>query len=77
MFEKQRAYACFGDSLGLPVKLQTIHGEQKEDGGDSHLRVEVTTAGRNNEAVEQLVMRLSIEDEVSSLSWSVVDSTME
>ena len=63
---------------GLPVKLQSIHGEQKnDDGGDSHLRAEVATAGRNNEAVEQLVMRLSIEDEVSSLSWSVVDSTME
>ena len=27
----------------------------------------MTTAGRNNEAIEQVVMRLSIEDDVSTL----------
>jgi putative Mg2+ transporter-C (MgtC) family protein len=62
---------------GLPITLQSLHGEQDDDKDETHLRAELTTAGRNNEAVEQVVMRLSIEDEVSSLSWSVVESTME
>jgi putative Mg2+ transporter-C (MgtC) family protein len=35
------------------------------------------TAGRNNEALEQVVMRLSIEDDVSNLSWTVVQTAME
>jgi putative Mg2+ transporter-C (MgtC) family protein len=35
------------------------------------------TAGRNNEALEQVVVRLSIEDDVSNLSWSIVQSSME
>jgi putative Mg2+ transporter-C (MgtC) family protein len=62
---------------GLPITLQSLHGEQDDDKNETHLRAELTTAGRNNEAVEQVVMRLSIEDEVSSLSWSVVESTMD
>jgi putative Mg2+ transporter-C (MgtC) family protein len=61
----------------LPVRLQSIHGEQDDDSNETHLRAEVTTAGRNNEAVEQVVMRLSIEDEVPSLSWSILESAME
>jgi putative Mg2+ transporter-C (MgtC) family protein len=43
----------------------------------AHIRAEVTTAGRNNEAVEQVVMRLLFEDDVSTLSWSIIESTME
>ena len=61
----------------LPVRLQSIHGEQDDDSDETRLRAEVTTAGRNNEAVEQVVMRLSIEDDVSSLSWSIIESAME
>jgi putative Mg2+ transporter-C (MgtC) family protein len=61
----------------LPVTLQSIHGEQEEVNDQTHIRAEMTTAGRNNEALEQVVMRLSIEDEVSNLSWSVVESSME
>jgi putative Mg2+ transporter-C (MgtC) family protein len=61
----------------LPVTLQSIHGEQDDDEDVTHIRAELTTAGRNNEAVEQIVMRLSIEDDVSTLSWSIVESTME
>jgi len=44
---------------GLPITLQSIHGEQDEDKDEAHLRAELTTVGRNNEAVEQVVMRLS------------------
>jgi len=61
----------------LPVTLHSIQGEHEDDSNEAHLRAELTTPGRNNEAVEQVVMRLSMEDEVSTLSWSVVESTME
>ncbi len=43
----------------------------------SDIRAEVMTPGRNNELIEQIVMRLSIEDAVSALSWSIAQSTLE
>jgi putative Mg2+ transporter-C (MgtC) family protein len=61
----------------LPVTLQSIHGEQDEEHNQDHIRAEMTTAGRNNEAIEQVIMRLSIEDDVSALSWSIVEQQME
>jgi len=61
----------------LPVTLQSIHGEQDSDKDQTSLRAELTTAGRNNEAVEQVVMRLSLEEDVFTLSWSIVESAME
>jgi putative Mg2+ transporter-C (MgtC) family protein len=61
----------------LPVTLQSIHGEQDDDEDQTHIRAELKTPGRNNDAVEQVVMRLSMEDDVSTLSWSIVESTME
>jgi putative Mg2+ transporter-C (MgtC) family protein len=62
---------------GSPLTLQSIRGEQDEDKDETHLRAELTTAGRNNDAVEQVVMRLSMEDDVTGLSWSIAESTME
>jgi putative Mg2+ transporter-C (MgtC) family protein len=61
----------------LPVTLQSIRGEEDEASDETNIRAEMATAGRNNEAIEQLVMRLSIEDDVSTLSWSVVETAME
>jgi len=61
----------------LPVTLQSIHGGQDDTNEQAHIRAEMTTAGRNNEAIEQVVMRLSIEDDVSTLSWSIAESAME
>ena len=61
----------------LPVRLQSIRGEQDDNKDETSLRAELTTAGRNNEAVEQVVMRLSREDDVSTVSWSIVEATME
>ena len=60
----------------LPVTLQSIHGEQDEETDETRIRAEVL-AGRNNEALEQVVMRLSIADDISNLSWSIVESAME
>ena len=61
----------------LPITLQSIHGEQDDTNEQAHIRAEMTTAGRNNEAIEQVVLRLSIEDDVSTLSWSIAESAME
>jgi putative Mg2+ transporter-C (MgtC) family protein len=61
----------------LPVTLQSIHGEQDDANDQVQIRAGMTTAGRNNEAIEQVVMRLSIEDDVSSISWSITESTIE
>jgi hypothetical protein len=36
-----------------------------------------TFAGRNNKALEQVVMRLSIEDDVSNLSWTILETADE
>jgi putative Mg2+ transporter-C (MgtC) family protein len=62
---------------GSAVTLQSLHGEQDDANNETHIRADLITAGRNNEAVEQIVMRLSMEEEVSTLTWSIVESTME
>jgi putative Mg2+ transporter-C (MgtC) family protein len=58
----------------LPVTLHSIHGDQNASNEQTHIRAEITAAGRNNEAIEQVVMRLSIKDDVSTLSWSIIES---
>ncbi len=57
--------------------LHSIREEQNDANEQTHIRAEITTAGRNNEAIEQVVMRLSIEDDISILSWSIMESAME
>jgi putative Mg2+ transporter-C (MgtC) family protein len=57
--------------------LHSIHGDQNDTNEQTHIRAEITTAGRNNEAIEQVVMRLSIENDVSTLSWSIIESAMD
>jgi putative Mg2+ transporter-C (MgtC) family protein len=57
--------------IGLGTAM--IRGEQDDTNEQAHIRAEMTTAGRNNEAIEQVVMRLSIEDDVSTLSWSIAE----
>ena len=62
---------------GSPVSLQSIRGEEDLKSDLTRIRAEIAILGRNNELIEQIVMRLSIEDAVSTLSWSVVQSTLE
>jgi len=59
------------------VTLQAIHSEEDEATNLVHLRAEMSTLGRNNEAIEQVVVRLSIEDAVATVGWSIVESTIE
>jgi putative Mg2+ transporter-C (MgtC) family protein len=62
---------------GLPVTLHSIHSEADGKLEQTHIRAELIMAGRNNEALEQVVMRLSIEDDVSNLSWTAVQAAIE
>ncbi len=57
--------------------LQAIHSEDEDTSDRTRLRAEVATRGRQNEIVEQIALRLSIESGVTSLSWSVVPTAME
>ena len=61
----------------LPVTLRSVHSEQDDANNQTRIRAEMTTAGRNNEAIEQVMMHLSIEDDVSTMSWSIAESAME
>ncbi len=60
-----------------PASLQAIHSEDEPDGGSTRLRAEIATQGRQNELVERIAVRLSIEPGVTSLSWSVAPTAME
>jgi putative Mg2+ transporter-C (MgtC) family protein len=61
----------------LPVTLQSIQGEQDDANDQAQIMAVMRTVGRNNEAIEQVVMRLSIEEHVSNISWSIVEAAME
>ena len=61
----------------LPVTLQSVQSAQDDENNGIRINARVTTAGRNNEAIEQVVVRLSIEDDVSSISWSITESSVE
>jgi putative Mg2+ transporter-C (MgtC) family protein len=57
--------------------LQAIHNDDEEGSDRTRLRAEIYTHGRQNNLVEKIAVRLSIEPGVSSLSWSVVPTAME
>ena len=60
-----------------PASLQAIHSEDDDASDRTRLRAEISTAGRQNELVERIALRLSMEPGVTSLSWSVVPTEME
>jgi putative Mg2+ transporter-C (MgtC) family protein len=57
--------------------LQAIHSDDEEGSDRTRLRAEISTHGRQNDLVEKIAVRLSIEPGVTSLSWSVVPTAME
>ena len=59
------------------ASLQAIHSDDEPAGDLTRLRAELATAGRQNDDVEQIAMRLSIEPGVTSLSWSIVPAALE
>jgi len=61
----------------LPVTLQSIHSEQDDPNNQAQIVAVMRTVGRNNEAVEQVVVRLSMEEDLANISWSIVEAAME
>ena len=59
------------------VSLQGIHSEDDLEGSWAFLRVELTTVGRMNAAIEEIVMHLSVQEEVIAVSWSVLQESIE
>jgi putative Mg2+ transporter-C (MgtC) family protein len=52
------------------VTLHAIHSTEEQETDHARLRTEISTRGRQNELVEQIAVRLSIEPSVRSLNWS-------
>lgn len=53
------------------VTLHAIHSGEEQETEHARLRTEISTRGRQNELVEEIAVRLSIEPSVRSLNWSV------
>lgn len=59
------------------ASLQSISSEAEGDSSRLFLRAELTTVGRKNAVIEEIVMRLSIQEEVTAVSWSVLQESIE
>lgn len=57
--------------------LQSIHSEDVEGTDRMRIRADLSTQGRHNEILEQIVTRMSFEPGVSALSWSIVPTALE
>jgi putative Mg2+ transporter-C (MgtC) family protein len=57
--------------------LHAIHSAEERETDRARLRTEISTRGRQNELVEKIAARLSIEPSVTSLSWSVTPAAIE
>jgi putative Mg2+ transporter-C (MgtC) family protein len=60
-----------------PATLQAIHSEGVANSDCVRIRAELSTPGRKNEVLEQIVARLSLEPSVSAVSWSIVPAILE
>lgn len=55
------------------LTLRALHSLDKDESGNVNVKAEVTTVGRNDLLVEQLVTQLSLEPTVSTVSWEIAD----
>lgn len=66
-----------GSMTHEPATLQAIHSNDDLGSGRTRLRAEISTHGRQNELIEKIASRLSIEPGITSMSWSVVPTAIE
>ncbi len=59
------------------MTLQSIHSKQDDANDQAQIAAVMRTVGRNNEAIEQVVVRLSMEEDLANISWSIVEAAME
>ena len=58
------------------VSLQSMYSEVQPD-ERATIRAEVRSVGRRNDLVEQIVLRLSVDERVTSVRWAMAQSVME
>jgi putative Mg2+ transporter-C (MgtC) family protein len=66
-----------GSMTQEPATLQAIHSDNEPGSDRTRLRAEISTRGRQNELIERIAVRLSIEPEISPMSWSMVLMAIE
>jgi putative Mg2+ transporter-C (MgtC) family protein len=64
-------------ALERATTLQAIHCNNEGANDRTRLRADISTLGRQNDLVEKMAARLSIEPEVTSVSWSVLPTAVE
>lgn len=57
--------------------LHAIYSEDIESTDRMRIRADLSTSAQNNEVLEQIVARLSLEPGVSAVSWSIVPTILE
>jgi putative Mg2+ transporter-C (MgtC) family protein len=60
-----------------PLLLQAVHSEDIEHSDRMQIRADMSTSGQDNQVLEQIVARLSLEPGVSAASWSIVPTILE
>jgi putative Mg2+ transporter-C (MgtC) family protein len=66
-----------GSMTQEPATLQALHSESEPGLDRLRLRAQVSTRGRQNELIEKIALRLSIEPGIASMSWSMVPTAIE
>jgi putative Mg2+ transporter-C (MgtC) family protein len=56
----------------MPVSLYALRSEDTEGENEIMIDADLRTSFRNDESLEQLVARLSLEEGVTSVSWRVL-----
>lgn len=56
----------------LPLMLQSLHSEDLDATGKVEVRANFHSAGRQDAMLENVVGRMSLEPEISSVSWQVI-----
>lgn len=67
----------FSSMTQEPATLQAIHSDNEPGSDRARLRAEISTRGRQNELIEKIALRLSIEPGIASMSWSMVPMGIE
>ena len=55
----------------LPVMLQALHSEDLDTSGKVEVRATLVSAERQNAMLEEIVQRLSVESDISAVSWEL------
>ena len=61
----------------LPLTLHALHSEDLDTSGKVEVRATLVSAERQNEMLEEIVQRLSVESGISAVSWELAAQDAE